>query len=183
MEMVSSGEIDHVHISFMVAGYTKFAPDRLFSVTGSAYKREDVFTIHELKALCGQSATTFITDGQQVLTWRDSLGDKYSDLPGVRKLHDFLVVKAHNGDVVMKVRKNCFTGVWKDSPLRVRDSTAIGVPTDQPTVTPTFTAFQPRKRPTWSPCMTVSFLWIVVQITCQPARQHQLSLLLQHQHL
>ena len=129
MEMVSSGEIDHVHISFMVAGYTKFAPDRLFSVTGSAYKREDVFTIHELKALCGQSATTFITDGQQVLTWRDSLGDKYSDLPGVRKLHDFLVVKAHNGDVVMKVRKNCFTGVWKDSPLRVRDSTAIGVPT------------------------------------------------------
>ena len=38
MEMVSSGEIDHVHISFMVAGHTKFAPDRLFSVTGSAYK-------------------------------------------------------------------------------------------------------------------------------------------------
>ena len=92
--MVSSGEIDHVHISFMVAGHTKFAPDRLFSVTGSAYKREDVF-IHELKVLCGQSATTFITDGEQVLTWQDSLGDKYSDLPGVRTLHDFLVVKAH----------------------------------------------------------------------------------------
>ena len=36
MEMVSSGEIDHVHISLMVAGHTKFAPDRLFSVTGSA---------------------------------------------------------------------------------------------------------------------------------------------------
>ena len=83
MVMVSSGEIDHVHISFMVAGHTWFAPDQLFSVTGSAYKREDVFTIHELKALCGQTATTFITNGQQVLTWRDSLGDKYSDLPGV----------------------------------------------------------------------------------------------------
>ena len=62
---------------------------------GSAYKREDVFTIDELKALCDQSATTFIEDGQQVLTWRESLGEKYSDLPGVRKLHDFLVVKAH----------------------------------------------------------------------------------------
>ena len=128
MEMVSSGEIDHVHISFMVAGHTKFAPDRLFSVIGSAYKR-DVFTIHELKAICDQSATTFIEDGQQVLTWRDSLGDKYSDLPGVRKLHDFLVVKAHNGNVVMKVRENCFTGEWKDSPLRVRVSAADGVPT------------------------------------------------------
>ena len=100
MEMVSSGDVDHVHISFMIAGHTKVAPDRFFSVTGSAYKREDVFAIHELKTLCDPSATTFIEDGQQVLTWRDSLGSKYSDLPGVRKLHDFLVVKAR---VVMKV--------------------------------------------------------------------------------
>ena len=30
-----------------------------------------------------------------------------------------IVVKAHNGNVVMKVRENCFTGVWKDSPLCV----------------------------------------------------------------
>ena len=119
MEMVSSGD---VHISFMVAGHTKFAPDRLFSVIGSAYKREDVFTIDELKALCDQSATTFIED---VLTWRESLGEKYSDLPGVRKLH---VVKAHDGNVV---RENCFTGVWKDSPLCVRDSTAAGDSDDQ----------------------------------------------------
>jgi len=63
MEMVSSGEINHVHISFMVAGHTKFAPDRLFSVIGSAYKR-DVFTIHELKAICDQSATTLKTDSK-----------------------------------------------------------------------------------------------------------------------
>ena len=78
---------------------------------------------------CDQSATTFIEDGQHVLTWRDSLGDKYSDLPGVCKLHDFLVVRAHNGNVVMKVRENCYVGEWKDSPLHVRVSTAVGVPT------------------------------------------------------
>ena len=53
------------------------------------------------------SSTTFIEDGQQVLTWRDSLGDKYSDLPGVCKLHNF-IVKTHNGNVVM--REKCFTG-------------------------------------------------------------------------
>jgi len=47
----------------------------------------------------------------------------------MHKLHEFLVVKAHNGNVVMKVRKNCFTGEWKDSPLPVRVSTADGVPT------------------------------------------------------
>ena len=43
-----------------------------------------MFSIHELKAICDQNTTTFFEDGQQVLTWRDSLGDKYSDLPGVR---------------------------------------------------------------------------------------------------
>ena len=52
MEMVSGSEVDHVHISFMVAGHTKFAPDRLFSVVGSAYKREDVFTITDV--ICDQ---------------------------------------------------------------------------------------------------------------------------------
>lgn len=36
MEMVSSGKVDHVHISFMIAGHTKFVPDRLFSIIGSA---------------------------------------------------------------------------------------------------------------------------------------------------
>ena len=96
---------------------------------GSTYKREDVCTIDELKDICDQNATTFIEDGQQVFTWRESLGDKYSDLPGVRKLHDFLVVKAHSGNVVMKVRENCFASEWKDSPLRVRDHTVQGVPT------------------------------------------------------
>ena len=46
-----------------------------------------------------------------------SLGEKYTDLPGVRKYHDFLVVKAHDGTVVMKVREKCFDGIWKESPL------------------------------------------------------------------
>ena len=38
MEMVSNGEVEHIHISFMIAGHTKFAPDRLFSITGRAYR-------------------------------------------------------------------------------------------------------------------------------------------------
>ena len=47
-EMVSSGKIDHLHISFMIAGH---APDRLFSAIGSAYMAADVFTIGDLKTL------------------------------------------------------------------------------------------------------------------------------------
>ena len=129
MEMVSRGTISHVHISFMLAGHTKFAPDRLFSIIGNAYKSADVFTIHELQALCVQSAQTSIETGEKVLVWRDTLGVKYSDLPGVRKLHDFLIVKAHDGQVVMKVRERCFTGNWRTSPLRVVNTSAPGTPT------------------------------------------------------
>ena len=52
MEMVHSGKVDFIHISFMLAGHTKFSPDRLFSVIGSSYKTTDVFTINDLKMLC-----------------------------------------------------------------------------------------------------------------------------------
>ena len=51
-EMVSCGELEHIHISFMIAGHTKFAPDQLFSTIGCAYKTEDVFTINDLKSIC-----------------------------------------------------------------------------------------------------------------------------------
>ena len=129
MEMVSSGEVDHIHFSFMIAGHTKFAPDHLFSITGSAYKVQDVFNIEDLKAICDKSATTYIEQRDRVHTWRDSVGKKYSDLPGVRKLHDFLVVKAHDGRVVMKVHEHCYSGDWKESPLHVRDHSASGIPT------------------------------------------------------
>ena len=86
--MVSNGTVYHIHISFMLTGHTKFAPDRLFATIGNAYKSADVFTINELQALCAQSAETIIETGEKVLVWRDILGGKYSDLPGVRKLHN-----------------------------------------------------------------------------------------------
>ena len=128
MEMVSNGNVQHLHISFMIAGHTKFAPDRLFATVGSAYKTSDVFTVDELQALCSRSAMTWIEDGENVLTWRESLGQKYSDLPGVRKLHDFLFVHSHTGEVVMKVRELCYAGAWNDSTLKVLSPALHGIP-------------------------------------------------------
>ena len=128
MEMVRQEKVEHIHVCFMLAGHTKFAPDRLFAKVGSAYncKTADVFTIHELHALCTPLALTVVEDEQNMLTRRDTLGAKYSDLPGVRKLHDFLVVKRYDGNVVMEVRDKCFTGAWRQSPLRLVDSSAPG---------------------------------------------------------
>ena len=61
-----------------------------------------------------------------MLTWRDTL---YSDLPGVRKLPDFLIVKGYDGQMVMKVREKCITGEYKRSPLRLLDPATPGIPT------------------------------------------------------
>ena len=81
MEMVNTRRIDHIHISFMVAGHTKFAPDRLFSITGGAYKAADVFNIEDLKQICQQGAVTFIMEGDGVYAFRELMGAKYSALP------------------------------------------------------------------------------------------------------
>lgn len=129
MEMVTNKKVDHLRIGFMIAGHTKFAPDRLFSITGSAYKSQDVFNIHDLKGVCELGAATFIVDGDQVYAWRELLGDKYTNLPGVRKLHDFLVVRTHDGSVVMKVRESIYSGGWNDSPLKLSDASLPGAPT------------------------------------------------------
>ena len=54
-------------------------------------------------------ATCFVEDGTKIFTWRDALAEKYSSLPGVRKLHDFFFICPSPGEaVVMKVREHCF---------------------------------------------------------------------------
>ena len=173
MEMVSTGELEHIHISFMIAGHTKFAPDRLFSTIGCAYKTEDVFTISDLKSICDKCATCTVETGENVLTWRNTLGEKYSDLPGVRKYHDFLIVKAHDRRVVMKVH--------------VRDSSKPGVPTTtyKETQTKSLTA---EKWQTWLLCTIALYHVIAGQTICHLSVQlhplqlesHQLLLLLLH---
>ncbi len=65
--MVHSGSIDHVNISFLIAGHTKFAPDRLFSTTRGTYKCEDI----DLHKICEQGGSTYIEDGSQVYLRRE----------------------------------------------------------------------------------------------------------------
>ena len=83
-----------------------------------------------MQALFASYATTSIEDGTNILTWLQTLGDKYSDLPGVRNLHDFLFVKAQDGKVVLKVYEFCFGGVWNVSPLHQKNTTMSEIPTD-----------------------------------------------------
>ena len=48
-EMVQQKRVDFLHLSFLLAGHTKFSPDLLFSNIAQSYNRADVFTTEELK--------------------------------------------------------------------------------------------------------------------------------------
>ena len=65
-------------------------------------------------------ATIIIYDGHRVLTWRENIPSKYSKLPGIQELHDFIVVKQQDtGIAAMKVRERCYEGSIQPSPLKV----------------------------------------------------------------
>lgn len=130
MELIQRKTLDYMRFCFMVAEHTKFAPDRLFAQVSNSYNRRDIFTVGELKDVCDLHAQTTIEDGGSVLQWRETLRVKYSDLPGTRKYHDFLIARSYDQSVVMKVRESCCSGSFSTSPLKINDPNAVGVPTD-----------------------------------------------------
>ena len=120
-EMVQQSNLSFLRISFLVAGHTKFAPV-IFSSISQSY---DVFTtiaafktpqnfqcallqlthmqyMQELSEIVSAHATAVVDDRLCAIV------TKYSKLPGIRSLHDFLFLKnSANNTVVAKVRKTC----------------------------------------------------------------------------
>jgi len=120
MEIVQQGLMDFVRISFMVAGHTKFEPDRLFSHIAKAYTSSDVFTTQELATMMSSHAVALVDDGKLVCTWREVLGNKYSKMPGIRDLHDFVIVRhLITGSAMIKVRQHCYQGTFQPGTLKV----------------------------------------------------------------
>ena len=88
-KMVQQGKFDFIHLSFLIAGHTKFASDLFSNISQTS--RSDVFTTEELGEIVGRYASVVIDDGEKVYQWRNAL-EKYSALPGIRDLHDFISV-------------------------------------------------------------------------------------------
>jgi len=100
--------------------YDKFAPDLLFSNIAKTYAKSDVFTTDELSRIIGQYATVTEDDGEIVCDWRNSL-DKYSTLPGIRRLHYFIyTINSVTNSVVAKVRPLCYTGSFTNATIHVK---------------------------------------------------------------
>ena len=117
--MVQQSKVDFLRVSFLVAGHTKFQPDLLFSSIAQSYNRSDVFTTEKLKEIVDRHAKAIIDDGHLVCDWRSKLM-KYSKLPGIRSLHDFVFVKnsVHN-TVVAKDRKTCSSGTFEKTTMHI----------------------------------------------------------------
>ena len=108
----------------MIPGHTKFDVDRVFSITSKAYANSDVFTTAELATVMSESPeiTAVVDDGKLVYPWRDRLSAKYTKLPGIRDLHDFIIVRhPTTNHSMMSVRRLCYTGAPRPSTIQVRD--------------------------------------------------------------
>ena len=79
----------------MIVDHAKFDVDHAFSATAKAYNSSDVFTTRELPDVMSQSpsVTCLVDNGKLLKPWRDKLSAKYSKLPGIRSLHDFITVR------------------------------------------------------------------------------------------
>ena len=130
-ELVHHSMMEFVRLSFMVSGHTKFDVDRLFSRSAQSFNKSDVFTVELAQVLHPQKY--LIEDGSivHVHAWRQKLEEKYTKLPGIRELHDFLVFKhATTGSVLVKVRKHCYDGMLSDSVMRVKKPEEDAKPDD-----------------------------------------------------
>ena len=120
MELVQHQVVDYIRVSFMIAGHTKFAPDRLLSKVAKAYYCSYVFTIQELSIIAAEYSQVTIDEGNIVRTWREEAEKKYSKLSGIISLHDFLIVRhPTTNNAMMKVREQCYTGLFEVSTLKV----------------------------------------------------------------
>ena len=59
-----------------------------------------------------------IVDGDSILNWHNKVSQKYSKLPGIRELHDFLIVRnPTTNNAMMLVHEFCHEGAAKPTTL------------------------------------------------------------------
>ena len=96
-----------------------FSVDQLFSRGAQSFNHSDVFTAEELAGIVEPYAIVVIDSGDIVTQWRAAL-DKYTKMPGIRGLHDFVFAKnPSTGDTMVRVHELCYDGPLKDSTIKV----------------------------------------------------------------
>ena len=128
MKHVQQQHLEYLRVSFMIVGHTKFDVDHAFSTIAKAYNSSNVFTTQELADIMSQSPsiTSLVDNGKLVQPWRDKLSAKYSKLPGVRSLHNFITMRHPvTKNAMMSVQDLCYTGAPHPTTLRVKDASVV----------------------------------------------------------
>ena len=113
---VLTGKNSKLKISFMVAGHTKFAPDRFFGLVKKTYRRTSVSSLPDIENVIQNSSITgkniplptIDCNGKRNVTWynwSDFLSQSFNTLPGITRYHHFRFDSLAPGSVF--VRENC----------------------------------------------------------------------------
>ena len=89
-----------VNYSFLVAGHTKFAPDRCVGLLKKSYKVTFISSLYELARMVDNSSNTGVNKAQLVAThdgrtivpvydWATFLGQYFNKIPNIKKFHHF----------------------------------------------------------------------------------------------
>lgn len=110
---VMTGRSESAEISFMIAGHTKFAPDRFFGLIKKLYKHTFVSTLDEIQDVVKKSMLTGrnipqltkAVDGNRLVMWYDwksFLDVKFKLIPNITGYHHFRFDKQSPGAVFVR---------------------------------------------------------------------------------
>ena len=72
-----------------------------------------------------------IDDGTLVFPWRERIEQKYTKLPGIRSLHDFVAVRhPETGKAFMTIREYSYGGPTKPAPIKEKGHGESVTPTE-----------------------------------------------------
>ena len=89
LDTLQQNILDYIS-NFIYGG--KICTHLLFPITAQDFYASDVFNERELVAILEQHASVVIDSGRTMRVWRETVINKYGNLPGIRVLHDFLAL-------------------------------------------------------------------------------------------
>ncbi|XP_078365996.1 uncharacterized protein LOC144650219 [Oculina patagonica] len=107
----------NITYSFLIAGHTKFAPDRCFGIIKKAYKVNFISSIYELAEMIEGSSSVGVNKVQLVGThdgrvivpvydWASFLGGYFKKIPNILKYHHFRFSVDEPGKVYCKEKRS-----------------------------------------------------------------------------
>ena len=105
---------DSICYSFLIAGHTKFGPDRCFGIIKRSYKVSYVSSLYELAQMVESSSTVGVNKAQLVAThdgkvivpvynWSAFLEQYFVKVPNIKKFHHFRFSKDEPGKLYFKM--------------------------------------------------------------------------------